>query len=269
MDNGIRSATAVPHGSAAATLETSGPPASPLITAEGPTAVGILLARPGALLRFAAALVSEPRISADLRSAILLSLDRVLVTPRSDLFRTRASGRRLTRFVAPDSIPLAATADLATEGLGVDWAGAETVFEGTADTVTVGREVSGPAMAGAAAFSGRALVGAGEVGALAWDGRTGRMDGIRGGTTPTGIRLGRTTTTTRTTPGTTIRHRMIPTLGMTTIRGRVTRSRRGRMRQPYTSMSVVSWATDCASTPEGCPAQALLGRGFFGQYTQF
>lgn len=68
MDNGIRSATAVPHGSAEDVVpETSGPPASPLVTAEGPTAVGILLARPGALRRFAAVLVSEPRISADRR----------------------------------------------------------------------------------------------------------------------------------------------------------------------------------------------------------
>ncbi len=35
------------------------------------------------------------------------------------------------------------------------------------------------------------------------------------------------------------------------------------MRQPYTSMSVVSWATDCASTPEGAPSKLCLGGDFF------
>lgn len=85
MGNGIHSATAaIPHGSAAdATLETSGPRVSPLITAEGLTVSGILLDRPEALRRFAAVLVSETRILAD----------RVLAARHLDLFRTRASDR--------------------------------------------------------------------------------------------------------------------------------------------------------------------------------
>lgn len=53
MDSGIRSETpAVPRVSAEDVIpETSQPPAYPLITAEYPTAVGIPLARPGALRR--------------------------------------------------------------------------------------------------------------------------------------------------------------------------------------------------------------------------
>ena len=103
MGNGIRSATAaIPHGSAAdATPEPSGPRASRLITAEGPTVSGILLARPWALPRFAAAPGSEARISAGPGSAILLSPDRVPAARRSDLFPTRASDRTATHFVAP------------------------------------------------------------------------------------------------------------------------------------------------------------------------
>lgn len=117
MGNGIRSATAaVPRGSAEDTTpETSGRPASPLITAGGSTAIGILLARPGALRRFAAALVSEARILADPVSEIRLSLDRA--SAALDPFRTRVSDRTAMHFVAPASIPLAATADLAIEGL--------------------------------------------------------------------------------------------------------------------------------------------------------
>ena len=255
MGNGIRSATvAIPHGSAAdATPETSDPRASPLITVEGPTVSGILLARPGALHRFAAALVSEIRVS-----AIRLSLDRVPAARHSDRFRMRASDRTATHFEAPDSIPLTATADLATEGLAADWAGAETAFAVTADTVTVGGEVFGPATVGVAAFTGRAFLAmAGEVGALAWDGRTGPTDGTPGGTTPIGMR--RPIATTRTTPVTTIRRNTILTMGMTTIRGQATRLCRGWMRPPCISMSTLAWATDCSSTPEGVPSKPCLG----------
>lgn len=256
MGSGIRSATvAIPHGSAAdATPETSGPRACPLVAAGGPTVSGILLARPGALHRFAAALVSEIRVS-----AIRLSLDRVPAARHSDRFRMRALDRTPTHFAAPDSIPLTATADLAIEGLAADWAGAEAAFAVTADTVTVGGKVFGPAMVGVAAFTGRAFLAmAGEVGALTWDGPTGPTDGTPGGTTPIGMR--RPLATTRTTPGTTMR-RTIPTMPMTTIRGQATRLRRGWIRQPYISMSTLAWATDCSSTPEG--VQALLGRDFF------
>jgi hypothetical protein len=239
MGNGIRSATAaIPHGSAAdATPETSVPRASPLTTAEGPMVSGILLARPGAFPRFAAALVSETRVSADPGSAILLSPDHVPAARRSDLFPTRASDRTATHFVALASIPLAATTDLAIEGSATEGAGA-----GTADTATVGGEVLGTATVGAAAFSGRAILGragAGEVGALAWDGRTGRTDGIPGGTALTGIPPGLPTTTTRTTPATTIRRRTIPTMRVNTIRGQVTRLRRGWIRQLYISTSTL------------------------------
>ena len=45
---GIRSAAVLRVSAEDTTPETSRPPASPLITAEGPTAVGTLLARPGA-----------------------------------------------------------------------------------------------------------------------------------------------------------------------------------------------------------------------------
>jgi hypothetical protein len=244
MGNGIHSATAaIPHGSAAdATPETLGPRASRLIKAEGPMVSGILLARPGALPRFAAALVSETRISADPGSAILLSPDHVPAARRSDLFPTRASDRTATHFVAPASIPLAATTDLAIEGSATEGAGAGTTLAGTADTATVGGEVLGTAMVGAATFSGQAILGragAGEVGASAWDGRPGRTDGIPGGTALTGIPHGLSTTTTRTTPATTIHRRTIPTMRVNTIRGQVTRLRRGWIRQRYISTSTL------------------------------
>ena len=223
MGDGIRSETAVvPHGSAeGAVRETSLPPVFPLITAEGPTAPGILSARPGALrqgrpLARGRVRDSGPRVSAD---------------PLSVPFRTRASDRTRTGLVDPASIPLVASTDLATEGLAADRPGAGTGFEGTA--ATGGGEVFGPVMVGAAAFLGRAL--AGEVGALAWAGHTGaatgaragRMDGIPGGTTLTGMRRGRPTTTTSTqTSGTTMLRRTTPMFQMTTIREQVTRSRR-------------------------------------------
>jgi hypothetical protein len=220
MGDGIRSATAaVPHGSAeGAVRETSLPPVFPLITAEDPTAPGILSARPGTLrqgrpLARGRVRDSGPRVSAD---------------PLSAPFRTRASDRTRTGLVDPASIPLVASTDLATEGLAADRPGAGTGFEGTA--ATGGGEVFGPAMVGAAAFLARALAGA-----LAWAGHTGaatgaragRMDGIPGGTTLTGMRRGRPTTTTSTqTLGTTMLRRTIPMLRMTTIREQVTRSRR-------------------------------------------
>ena len=231
MGNGIRSATpAVPRVPAEdATPETSRPPASPLITAEGPEAVGTALARQGRppageglrhQSRFAVALVSAARTPADPLSAIRLSLDRISVAPRSDLFRTRDSDRTRTYLVARTSILLAASTDLATEGLAAAWVGAVTALEGSADMATVG----------VAVFLGPAL--AGEVGALAWDGRigaatgdlAGRWAGILGGTTLIGMRRGRRTTTTGTTltACTTIRRPTIPMLRMTTTRGQAT-----------------------------------------------
>ena len=222
MGNGIRSATArVPHDSAeGAVRETSRPLVCLLIMAEGPTAPGILSARPGAL--------RQGRLLA--RGRVWDSGHRISVDPLSAPFRTRASDRTRTGLVARDSIPLAAT-DLATEGLAA--AGAGTAFEDTAATATVGGEAFGRGMVGVAASLVRALVG--EVGALAWAGHTGaatgvqagRMDGIPGGTTLTGTRPGRPITTTSTlTSGTTMLRRTIPTLRMTTIREQVTRSRR-------------------------------------------
>lgn len=265
MGNGIRSAAArVRHGSTeGAVRETSLPPVCPLITVEGPTAPGILSARPGALrqgrpLARGRVRDSGPRVSADRLSAP---------------FRTHASDRTRTGSEDPASIPLEGSADLATEGLAADGAGAGTGFEDTA--ATVGGEVLGPAMVGAAAFLGRAL--AGEVGALAWAGHTGaatgaragRMDGIPGGTPHTGTRPGRPTTTTSTqTSGTTMLRRTIPMLRMTTIREQVTRSRRAWIRQRYISMSTLAWATDCSSTLEGTSLKLLLGRGFL-QYLHF
>ena len=119
MGNGIHSAMAAgPRSSAGDTTpETSGHPAYPHITARGLTAIGILLARPGALRRSAAALVSEARIPVDPVSVIRPSLDRAPATRPSGLFRTRASDRTPMHFMALTSIPSAATTDLATEGL--------------------------------------------------------------------------------------------------------------------------------------------------------
>ena len=93
MGDGIRSATAaVPHGSAeGAVRETSLPPVFPLITAEGPTAPGILSARPGAL-RQGCPLA---------RGRVRDSGPRVLADPLSDPFRTRASDRTRTGLVDP------------------------------------------------------------------------------------------------------------------------------------------------------------------------
>jgi hypothetical protein len=285
MGNGIRSATAaVPHGSAeGAVRETSLPPVCLLITAEGPTALGILSARPGALrqgrpLARGRVRDSGPRVSADPLSAVHLSPDRVPAAPASGPFRTRASDRTRTGLVDPASIPLVASTDLATEGLAADRPGAGTGFEDTA--ATVGGEVLGPALVGAAAFLGRAFLGragAGEAGALAWAGHTGaatgvragRMDGIPGGTTLTGTRRGRPTTTTSTqTSGTTILRRTIPMLRMTTIREQVTRSRRAWIRQPYTSMSTLAWATDSASTLV-VPRSSFAWAGIFSSAPTF
>jgi hypothetical protein len=150
MDSGIRSATpAVPRVSAEdAAPDPSRPPASPLITAEGPTAVGTLLARPGALRRqqrpptrgglrhqgrFTVALVSAPRTSAGPLSAIRLSLNRVSVTPRSDLLQTRDSDRTHPCLGARASVLLAASKDLETEGLAAASVGAGTALEGSDD----------------------------------------------------------------------------------------------------------------------------------------
>jgi hypothetical protein len=251
MDSGIRSATpAVPRVSAEdAAPDPSRPPASPLITAEGPTAVGTLLARPGALRRqqrpptrgglrhqgrFTVALVSAPRTSAGPLSAIRLSLNRVSVTPRSDLLQTRDSDRTHPCLGARASVLLAASKDLETEGLAAASVGAGTAFEGSDDMATVGGEAFGPATVtgGARAFLEPALAGAGEVGVLAWDGRigaatgdrVGRSAGILGGTTLIGMRRGRRTTTTGVIlmERTTMRRLMIPMLRMTTTRGRAT-----------------------------------------------
>lgn len=250
MDSGIRSATpAVPRVSAEdAAPDPSRPPASPLITAEGPTAVGTLLARPGALRRqqrpptrgglrhqgrFTVALVSAPRTSAGPLSAIRLSLNRVSVTPRSDLLQTRDSDRTHPCLGAHASVLLAASKDLETEGLAAS-VGAGTALEGSDDMATVGGEAFGPATVtgGARAFLEPAWAGAGELGVLAWDGRigaatgdrVGRSAGILGGTTLIGMRRGRRTTTTGVIlmERTTMRRLMIPMLRMTTTRGRAT-----------------------------------------------
>jgi hypothetical protein len=251
MAIGIRSAAVLRVSAEDATPETSRPPASLLITAEGPTAVGTLLARPGAPRqawasargrlhdqgRFTVALVSEARTSVDPISAARLSLDRARVAPRLGPSGTRDSDRARTYLVAHASIPLVASAVLATAGVGAGTVGAETDLEGSAGMATVGTEVFGLAtdtttvVAGAflvRALAG-ALAGAGD-GDLAWDGRTGvatgdragLTDGIRGGTTRIGTRPGRRTTTTIIilTSDTTIRHPTSRTLCLTTTRRR-------------------------------------------------
>src|SRR5437016_5045134 len=104
MDSGIRLATRAVHRVSAvgAAPETLRPPVSPLMTAEAPKAAGTLLARQGVLRQqrplargglcnrdqFTAAVVSAARLS-----AIRRLLDRVSVTPRSDLFQTHGSDR--------------------------------------------------------------------------------------------------------------------------------------------------------------------------------
>jgi hypothetical protein len=222
MGSGIRSETAVPRVLMEdAAPETSLPPVSPLITAGAPKAVGALLARQGAQplakggLRnwdqLAVAVVSAARASTDRLLAIRLSLGRVSVAPRLDLLGTRDLDRAHPCLGARTSVLLAATTDLATALVGV-----ATPSEGSA----------GLAMVGGEAFLARALAGAGEVGALALDGRigaatgdrAGRSGGILGGTTLIGMRHGRRTTTTRfiLTAGTTIRRLTIPMLRMTT-----------------------------------------------------
>lgn len=244
---GIRSAAVLRVSAEDTTPETSRPPASPLITAEGPTAVGTLLARPGAPRqawasargglhdqgRFTVALLSAARTSADPISAARLSLDRVRVAPRLGPPGTRDSDRARTYLVVHASIPLAAITVLATTGVGVETVGAETDFEGSAGVATVGTEVFGlvtdTTTVVAGAFLERALAGAGD-GALAWDGRTGvatgdragLTDGIRGGTTRIGTRPGRRTTTTMIilTSDTTTRHPTSRTLCLTTTRRR-------------------------------------------------
>ncbi len=234
MGSGIRSAMAAgPRSSAADTTpETSGHPACPLITAGGLTAIGILLARPGELRRSAAAVVSRARILVDPVSVIRPSLDRAPATRPSGLFRTRVSDRVPVHFIAPTSVPLTATTDLAIEG----WAGTDTAIAGTTDTATVGAiRFSGWA------FLGRPTAGAGAVGDLAWDGRTGRTDGTPGGTARTGMLLGLPTTTTErpVTPATTIRRRTILMVRMTTIRRPATRLLLAWTRQRCTSTSTL------------------------------
>lgn len=184
MGNGIRSATPVVPGVSAedAIPETWRPPASPLITAEDPKVVGTLLARQGALRqqarppvrrrlrdqrRFTVALGSAARTSANPLSAIRLSRGRVSATLPSDPLETRDLDQAHPYLGARASITLAASADLATEGLAAAWVGAG--LEGSAGMATVGEEAFGPATVtvGARAFWERALVGAGEDGALA------------------------------------------------------------------------------------------------------
>ena len=135
--------------------ETSRPPASPLVTAEGPTEHGTPLAHPGSPLRawerdglhdqcrFAAARVSAARTSADPLLAIPLSLGRVGVIPRSDHLGTRDSDQARTCSAARDSIPLAATehsatGDLAGAGVGTGTVGAGIALELSAGAATVG-----------------------------------------------------------------------------------------------------------------------------------
>jgi hypothetical protein len=232
-----------------ATPETSLPPASPLITAEGPTAVGTLLARPGAPLqawalggirdqgRFAAAPVSAARISADPRSAARLSLDRVRVIPCSDHSGTLGSDRARICLAAHASIPMAATVDLGAAGVGTETVGAGAATTVSAGAATVGIEAIGlvttttvgATTVGAATFLEQALAGAG---ALASDGRTGAAtgdragltDGTPGGTTPIGTRPGRRTTTTRIilTSDTTLRRPTLRMLCLTTTPRRAT-----------------------------------------------
>ena len=112
MAVGIPLATpAVLRASAAdATRETSHPPDSTLITAEGPTVVGVPLAPPGAPLqawalaglrdqgRFAAAPVSAARTSADPLSANRPSRDRIRVIRRSDHSANSRFGSGTHRF---------------------------------------------------------------------------------------------------------------------------------------------------------------------------
>ena len=139
---GIRSATpAVLHASVVdAARGTLPPPVSPLITGEGLTAPGTLLARPGAREawaragvrnqeRFTAAPVSVARISADPLSVIRLSLDRVRGILVSDHLATRDSHQAHICLVAHASIPLAAIADLAAEDLAIAGAGAVTAMD--------------------------------------------------------------------------------------------------------------------------------------------
>lgn len=265
-DSGTRSETpAVPRVRAEDVIPVS-PPVIPLITAEGRAAAGTALAHQGRppvgaglrnLVRFAAALVSIALISADPLPAILLSLDRVPVAPRSDLFPAREGDRTRTSSAGRASILTAASTDLAAEGLttagvGVETRGVETLGAGTAgtgptmegtagmamvgegamDTGTAGAEAIGPATVGVAASMGWALAGALEAGASAWDGRIGEATGeqaggtagIPGGTARITIRRGRHTTTTH--MGLTTIRRLTIRMRMTTMRPQATRSRR-------------------------------------------
>jgi hypothetical protein len=252
MESGIRSATpAIPRVSAGgAAPEALVAPASPRTTGGSPTAVGTLLARPGAHRRahapardglrgrgrLTAAPVSADRTSAvhtlaDQVSAIRLSVGRVSATLRSDLLATPDSHRTHPSLEARTTVPSAASADLAT-ALAAAGVGAGMALEDSVGMATVGGEAFRPDTAtdtdGARAFSEPALAGDGEVGASDWDGRTGvatggragRLAGIPGGTTLIGMRRGRRTTTIRNiqTGCTTIHHRTIPTLRMTTNR---------------------------------------------------
>ena len=247
MAIGIRSAAVLRVSAEDATPETSRPPASPLTTAEGPTAVGTLLARPGAPRqpwasarggrhdqdRFTAALVSAARTSVDPISAIRLFLDRGRIALRSDPSGTRDSDRARTYLVVHASIPLAAIAVLATAGVGVGTVGAETALEGPAGVAMVGTEVFGlvtdTTTVVAGAFWERALAGVGD-GVSAWAGRIGAAtgdragltDGIPGGMTRIGMRPGRRTIITRLTltSGTTVRRPTNRTLCLTTTRRR-------------------------------------------------
>jgi hypothetical protein len=253
MESGIRSATpAIPRVSAGgAAPEALVAPASPRTTGGSPTAVGTLLARPGAHRRahapardglrgrgrLTAAPVSADRTSAvhtlaDQVSAIRLSVGRVSATLRSDLLATPDSHRTHPSLETRTAVPSAASADLAIEALAAAGVGAGIAWEGSVGMATVGGEAFGPDTAtvtdGARAFSEPTLAGDGEVGVSDWDGRTGvatgdragRLAGIPGGTTLIGMRRGRRTTTIRNilTGCTTIHRRTIPTLRVITNR---------------------------------------------------
>ena len=143
---------------------TSPLPASPLITAEGLTAPGTHLVRPGAPLpawargglhdqdRFAVAPVSAARTSVDPLSAARLSLDRVRVIRRSDHLGIRDSDQVRTSLAARASIPLAATTDSATGDLAAAGVGTATVGVGTVGAGTVTAVSAGVATAGTEAI---------------------------------------------------------------------------------------------------------------------
>lgn len=263
MASGIRlAARVIPRTPAEdATPEAPLVPASPLTMVEGPTEAGTHLARREAhrqthaparsglrdrgrlaaapvsaahasTVRALADRISEARISKDRLSATRRSQGRASATQHSDRLATPDSPRTRPCLEARVTGPSGVSVDLAIKALAIEASaagvGAVTALEASAGMATVGGEVFGPATAtgGTQAFSEPALAGAGEVGALASDGRigvatgdrAGRMAGIPGGTTPIGMRRGRLTATTdiTPTPGTAIRRHTIRMLRLTT-----------------------------------------------------